>query len=99
MCSQIRDASDGVALHLDIGRVHLLDQGRQSTESDYGDFVLSYKSQQALVAISREYILLTARLPRAALAARCTSISGFWRRNRMGSRVSRSTSLTSVIRN
>lgn len=40
-------------------------------------------------------VLFTARLPRAALAARCTSMSGFWSRNRIGSRVSRSTSLTS----
>lgn len=40
-------------------------------------------------------ILLTARLPRAALAARWTSTSELWRRKRMGSRVSRSTSRTS----
>ena len=38
----------------------------------------------------------TARLPNAALAARCTSTSGLWRRNRIGSRVSRPTSLTSA---
>jgi len=41
-------------------------------------------------------LLLTARLPNAALAARCTSMSGLWSRNRMGSRVSRSTSRTSA---
>lgn len=41
-------------------------------------------------------VLFTARLPRAALAARWTSRSGFWSRKRIGSRVSRSTSLTSV---
>lgn len=38
----------------------------------------------------------TARLPRAALAARWTSISGLCSKKRMGSRVSRSTSRTSV---
>lgn len=44
-----------------------------------------------------DVVLFTARLPSAALAARCTSMSGFWRRNKIGSRVSRSTSLTSAI--
>lgn len=41
-------------------------------------------------------LLLTARLPNAALAALCTSMSGLWSKNRMGSRVSRSTSRTST---
>jgi hypothetical protein len=41
------------------------------------------------------HILLTARLPRAALAALWTSVSLFCRRKRMGSRVSRPTSRTS----
>jgi len=41
-------------------------------------------------------VLLTARFPNAALAARCTSISGLCRRNSIGSRVSRSTSRTSA---
>jgi hypothetical protein len=40
-------------------------------------------------------VLLTARLPRAALAALWTSVSLFCRRKRMGSRVSRPTSRTS----
>lgn len=44
---------------------------------------------------NRLHVLLTARLPRAALAALWTSISGLCRRNRIGSRVSRSTSRTS----
>lgn len=38
----------------------------------------------------------TARFPRLALAARWTSISGLWSKNRIGSRVSRSTSRTSA---
>lgn len=41
-------------------------------------------------------VLFTAKLPKAALAARCTSMSGFCKRNKIGSKVSRSTSLTSV---
>lgn len=28
---QVGDAPDGIALHLDIGRVHLLDEGRKTT--------------------------------------------------------------------
>ena len=41
-------------------------------------------------------VLFTARLPKAALAARWTSRSGFWSKKRMGSSVSRSTSRTSA---
>ena len=40
-------------------------------------------------------LLLTAKLPSAALAARCTSVSWLLRRKRMGSRVSRPTGRTS----
>jgi hypothetical protein len=54
------------------------------------------RSQQYSLAGVGADQLLTAKFPSAALAARCTSMSGFWRRNRMGSRVSRSTSLTSA---
>lgn len=42
-------------------------------------------------------VLFTARFPRAALAARCTSMSGLWSNERIGSRVSRSTSRTSNV--
>ena len=55
------------------------------------------RSQQSFLGFHIVHILLTARLPSAAQAARCTSISGFCRRNRIGSRVSRSTSLTSKV--
>ena len=48
------------------------------------------------VAARWYYILLTARLPSAALAARCTSISGLCRRKSIGSSVSLSTSRTSM---
>lgn len=44
------------------------------------------------------YSLLTAKFPRAALAARCTSISGLCRRKSIGSSVSLSTSRTSEWR-
>jgi hypothetical protein len=37
---QVGDASDGIALDLDVGRVHLLDEGSQATEGDNGDLVL-----------------------------------------------------------
>lgn len=46
--------------------------------------------------VLRRGVLLTARFPRAALAARCTSMSGLCKRNNIGSRVVLSTSLTSV---
>lgn len=45
--------------------------------------------------IGEHNLLLTAKFPRAALAARCTSISGLCRRKSIGSRVSLSTSRTS----
>jgi hypothetical protein len=37
---QVGNAPNGIALHLDIGRVHLLDQGRETTQCDNGDLVL-----------------------------------------------------------
>lgn len=40
MRREVGDASDGVALHLDVGRVHLLDQRRQAAERDNGHLVL-----------------------------------------------------------
>ena len=47
-------------------------------------------------SVKMQDLLLTARFPSAALAARCTSISGLCKRKSMGSRVSRSTSRTSI---
>jgi hypothetical protein len=84
-----------VALNFDIGGIHLFDQRRKPAQCDNGNFVFRCGCQCYVPAPCRMYILFTARLPNAALAARCTSISGFWRRNNMGSRVSLSTSLTS----
>lgn len=52
--------------------------------------------ESAMCAWCGQSLLLTAKFPSAALAARCTSISGLCSRNRMGSSVSRSTSRTSV---
>ena len=54
------------------------------------------RDQYILYEGPKASVLLTARFPRAALAARWTSISGLCRRTRIGSRVSRSTSLTSA---
>ena len=114
---EVGDAADGVALHLDVGRHHLSDEGSQATQEDDGDFVL--RCQAVSIVMLEDFtivkgdrgarasppppgnrsggaiLLLTARLPKAALAARCTSMSGLLRRKRIGSRVSRSTSRTS----
>ena len=59
--------------------------------------LFSAKKRQRIRSFPGEIksVLLTARLPRAALAALCTSISEFCSKNRIGSRVSRSTSRTS----
>ena len=51
--------------------------------------------QQAHGIACLRYSLLTAKFPSAALAARCTSMSALCKRNRIGSRVSLSTSRTS----
>lgn len=40
MGRQIRDASDCVALHFDVWRIHLLDQWGQTTQCDNGNLVL-----------------------------------------------------------
>ena len=40
VCREIGDAPNGVALYLDIRRVHLLDQWRQPSQCDNGDLVL-----------------------------------------------------------
>lgn len=55
-----------------------------------------YVSDRELGEMFAPDLLLTARFPRAALAARCTSMSELCSRNNMGSKVSRSTSRTST---
>jgi hypothetical protein len=37
---EVGDTPDGVALYLDVGRVHLLDQWGQAAQCDDGDLVL-----------------------------------------------------------
>ena len=40
VCREVGDAPHGVALYLDIRRVHLLDERREAAECDDGDLVL-----------------------------------------------------------
>lgn len=101
VCRQVGDAANSIALYLHIRRHHLPDKRCQASELDNQDLVLGCSI--TLAQPSHQHptpwkvsLLLTARLPKAALAALCTSISGLWRRNRIGSRVSRSTSRTST---
>lgn len=77
MRSEVRYAPDSVALNFDICRQHLADKGREPSKLHNKDLVVRCWTRQILVwgrHISR-HLLLTARLPRAALAARCTSMS------------------------
>lgn len=43
MSSQVCDATDGVALHFDIGRVHLSDQRLKATKLNDKDLVVCYE--------------------------------------------------------
>lgn len=109
MRRQVRDASDSVALDFDVGRAHLVDEGAQSPEGHDLDLVLGWVARRVSsfapsICTGRAYVgiwdgfqasPLTARLPRAALAARWTSRSSLARRNSIGWSVSRSTSRTS----
>lgn len=101
MSREVGDATDGVTLHLNIGRVHLADQWVESAQLDDEDFVVCYVTCQYMVMGWGDggvgMLPSTAKLPRAALAARCTSISVLSRRKRMGSRVFLSTGRTSAI--
>ena len=94
---EISDASDGIALHFDVGAEHLADERFQSTELDNEQLILRYIRIINLKDVKpyRVDALFTARFPRAALAARCTSVSWLERRKRIGSRVSRPTGRTS----
>lgn len=42
---EVGDASDGVALDFDVGRVHLLDQRSQASKGDDGDLVFGCSSE------------------------------------------------------
>lgn len=99
MGSQVGDTPDRIALNLNIGRYHLVNQRRQPSQGDNQHLVIGYMLSVTDATREKRDIKngpLTARFPRAALAARWTSISGLWSKDRMGSKVSRSTSRTSV---
>ena len=49
---QVGDAPNGIALHLDIGRVHLLDEGREATQCDNGNLVLGCGALAMVCVIS-----------------------------------------------
>lgn len=72
--SKIGDATDSIALDLHIGREHLADERGQSTELNNQDLILGCKIWSDNLVISSVLptcdILLTARFPSAALAAR-----------------------------
>lgn len=48
MRREVRDAANRVALYLDIGRVHLLDEGTQAAQLNDLDLVLAYAVMSAL---------------------------------------------------
>jgi len=99
MSSQIRHTADSVALHFDIWTEHLANQGFQTTKFDDEKLVVGWKvnngNQWDKYTKLVFYSLLTAKLPRAALAALCTSLSWLLNRKRIGSNVSRPTGRTS----
>lgn len=72
MSSQVRDTPNGVALHLDVRRKHLTDEGLEAAELDDGELVLGCEARiNTLVARGDDgNAPLTAKLPNAALAAR-----------------------------
>lgn len=74
MCGEVRYAPNGVALHFNIRAEHLTNEWLQSPESDDKQFVLGFARKQSILALLRyvyeNHSLFTARLPRAALAAR-----------------------------
>lgn len=101
MSCQVCDAADSVTLHLHIRTQHLSDERFQSAEFHNEKLIIRYKNPTWHRSTPRRKanvdfdVLLTAKLPNAALAARCTSVSWLLSRNRMGSSVSRLTACTS----
>lgn len=71
MCGEISDTTDCIALNLDIRAQHLADKGFQAAKLNNEELVVGL----GVVRVCRHdiatgYALLTARFPRAALAAR-----------------------------
>ena len=99
MGSQVCHTTNSIALHLHIWAKHLTDEGLEATKLDYEQFVIGFipnpVSDISTLRRKRKDALFTAKFPRAALAARCTSVSRLLSRNKMGSSVSRPTGRTS----
>jgi len=85
-------------LYLNIWTEHLPNERFKTAKFDDKQLILGWTlSGQTPSAPTKEIIhaLLTAKLPNAALAARCTSVSWLLNKKRIGSRVSRRTERTS----
>jgi hypothetical protein len=95
--SKVGNASNSVALHLDVGTEHLTNERLEPAQLDNKQLILGYPelSNWMIIQSRGKDPLFTAKFPRAALAARCTSVSWLERRKRMGSSVSRPTGRTS----
>lgn len=77
MCSEISDTSDGITLHLYVGTEHLAYERLEPAQLDNKQLVfgLSRVISQTGIKCHGSNLLFTAKFPRAALAARCTSVS------------------------
>ena len=78
--SQICDATDGIALYLDIRGQHLTNEWFKAAKSDDEKFVIGCCALASVYQSGERHSLLTARLPRAAEEALCTSVSWLARR-------------------
>jgi hypothetical protein len=98
MCSEIGDTSNGITLNFYVGAQHLAYERLEPAQLDNKQLVFSLPPGSSAEQESKNHglnLLFTAKFPRAALAARCTSVSWLERRKRMGSSVSRPTGRTS----
>ena len=75
MCSEIGDTSDSITLYLDVGAEHLANERLEPTQLDDKQLIFSWRGLSAEKSRHRLDLLFTAKFPRAALAARCTSVS------------------------
>lgn len=77
MCSKIGDTSDGVTLHLYVGTEHLAYEGLEPAQLDNKQLIFGLSRVISGTGIKCHglNLLFTAKFPRAALAARCTSVS------------------------
>lgn len=69
MSREVGNAAHSVALNLDVGAQHLTDERLQASKGDDQKLVISF-DVLAHRAVGGRCVPLTARLPRAALAAR-----------------------------